>query len=164
MCCKVIFTSSRLPGGAFELLRKRTCPTTGLDGDGVGVDGVVVLFRAKKEKSRPEPATATTSKAIKNMRILRCLTGGCDAGGRTTGGDTWEGCARTLVGVVVPGFWNTRFPGLLSAGAVKGVCLSFAEGANAEGDEMIGEGEDWNENGVKGVGVMPIDWEGCSGL
>ena len=152
MCRKLISTSLRLPLRAFGPLRKRTCPTTEFDGDGVSVDGAAVLPRARKEKSRPELATTTISRAIKNTRILRCLTGGCDAVGRTTGGDTWEGCTGTPVGVVVPGFWNIRFPGLLSAGAVKGVCLSFAEG------------ETWNENGVMGVGVIPTGWEGCSGL
>ncbi len=99
------------------------------------------------------------------MRVLRRLAGGCEvAGGRTAGGDIWEGCAMTLAGVFVPGFGNKRLPGLLSVGAVKGVCLSFAGGVNAEGNEMIGGGEDWNENGVKGAGVIPSGWEGCSGL
>src|SRR6266516_434300 len=156
----VISTSSRLPRGAFGLLRKRTCPTTEFDGD-----GVVVLPWVKKAKRRPEPTTAATSKAIKTMRVLRRLAGGGEAAsGRTTGRDTWEGCGMTLTGVFVPGFGNKRLTGPLSAGAVKGVCLSFADGVNAEGNEMIGGGEDWNENGVKGSGVIPSGWEGCSGL
>ena len=69
-----------------------------------------------------------------------------------------------LLGMIVSGFWNKRLPGLLSAGSVKEVCLSFVAGVNAAGNEMIGEGEDWKENGVKGVGVIPDAWEGCSGL
>ena len=82
----VISTSSRLPRGAFGLLRKRTCPTTEFDGDG---DGVVVLSRAKKAKRKTEPTTAATSKEIKTMWVLRCLAGGCGAdGSRTAGGDT----------------------------------------------------------------------------
>jgi len=124
-----------------------------------------VLPWVKKAKRRPEPTTAATSKAIKTMRVLRRLAGGGEAaGGRTAGGDTWEGCGMTLAGVFVPGFGNKRLAGPLSAGAVKGVCLSFADGVNAEGNEMIGGGEDWNENGVKGAGVIPSGWEGCSGL
>ena len=70
----------------------------------------------------------------------------------------------TLAGVFVAEFGNRRLPGLLSAGAVKGVCPSFADGVNAESDEMIGGGEDWNEKGVKDAGVIPSGWEGCSGL
>ncbi len=130
---------------------------TGFDGD-----CVVVLSRAKKAKRRPEPATAATSKAIKTRWVLCCLAlaGGCDA----AGGDTWEGCAVTLVGAFVPGFGNKGLSGLLSAGAVKGVCLSVADDVNAEGNEMIGGGVDWNENGVKGAGVILSGWEGCSGL
>ena len=156
----VISTSSRLPRGAFGLLRKRTCPTTEFDRD-----DVVVPFGTKKAKRRPEPTTAATSKAIKTMRVLRRLAaGGEAAGGSTAGGAIWEGCAMTLAGVFVPGFGNKRLAGPLSAGAVKGVCLSFADGVNAEGNEMIGGGEDWNENGVKGAGVIPSGWEGCSGL
>src|SRR5271157_5409232 len=124
-----------LPGGALGLLKKRTLPTTEFDGD-----GVVVLFKAKKAKRRPEPATAATSKAIKTMyRDLRCLAG----------------CAKTLAGVFVLGLRNESLPGLLPARIVEGVCLSFADGANAEGDEPIGGGDNWNEDGGKGAGVIP---------
>ena len=157
----VITASSIFPGGAFGLLRKRTCPTTGFDGA-----GVAILFGRKKAKRRPEPTKAATSKATETMcRGLCCLADGCGAAGRrTAGGDTWDGCAMTLSGVFVPGFGNKRLPGLLSVGAVKGVCPSFADGVHAEGDEMIGGGEDWNEKGVKDAGVIPSGWEGCSGL
>lgn len=65
----------------------------------------------------------------------------------------------TLAGVFVPGFVNDTLPGLLSAGVIEGVCPSFAEG-----DEMIGEDENWNEDGVKDAGVIPGGQEGCSGL
>src|SRR6266496_254952 len=156
----VISTSSRLPGGAFGLLRKRTCPTTAFDGD-----DVVVPFGTKKAKRRPEPTTAATSKASKTRRVLPRLAGGGEsAGGSTAGGAIWEGCALTLAGVFVPGFGNKRLPGLRSVGAVKGVCLSFADGVNAEGTEMRGGGEECNENGVTGAGVIPSGWEGWSGL
>jgi len=157
----VITASSTFPGGAFGLLRKRTCPTTEFDGV-----GVVVLFGRKKAKRRPEATMVATSKAIETMcRGLCCLAGGCGAvGSRTAGGDTWERWAMTLAGVFVAEFGNRRLPGLLSAGAVKGVCPSFADGVNAESDEMIGGGEDWNEKGVKDAGVIPSGWEGCSGL
>lgn len=133
-----------LPGGAAGLLRKRTFPTTRFDW---GV--VVVLFRATKAKRSPEPATAATSKAIKTMyRVLRCLAG----------------CAKALAGVFVPGLGNESLPGLLPARIVEGVCLSLADGANAEGNEPSGGGENWTEAGGKGAGVIPNGQEGCSGL
>src|SRR3989442_691999 len=114
-----------LPGTAFGLLRKRTCPTTEFDGG-----GVVLPFRVKKAMSSPEPTTAATSKAIKTMyKVLRFLAG----------------CAMTL-------------------GVVARVCLSFADGVNVEGDEVIGGGENWNDDGVKGVGVIPGGREGCCEL
>ncbi len=90
-----------LPGGALGLLRKLTFPTTEFDWD-----AVVVLFRAKKAKSSPEPATAATSKAIKIMyRGLRCLAG----------------CAKALAGVITPGLGNASLPGLLPARIAEGV-------------------------------------------
>ena len=89
------------------------------------------------------------------MRVLRAT-----GAGASPAGDTWDGCAMMPVGVFVPGFGDKRLPGLLSAGVVKGDCLSFTGGVNAEGNEMIGGGEDWNEIGVKGAGVIPIGWEG----
>ena len=64
----------------------------------------------------------------------------------------------TPVGVFVPEFGNKIHSGLLSAGAVKGVCPSLADGVNAEGDEG------WNEDGVKGAGDTPSGREGWSGL
>ncbi len=60
----------------------------------------------------------------------------------------------------MPGFRNETLPGLLSAG----VCLSFVDDVNAEGDETAGGGENWNEDGVKDAGVIPSGQEGCSGL
>jgi len=138
----VISTSSMLPGGAFGLLRKVTCPTIEFDGG-----EVVVLFRVKKAMSSPEPATVATSKAIKTMyRVLRCLAG----------------CAMTLAGMFVPGLGNETLPGLLLAGVVARVCLSFADCVIVEGDEVIGGGENWNDDGVKGAGVIPGGREGCS--
>ena len=90
--------------------------------------------------SSPEPATVATSKAIKTMyRVLRCLAG----------------CAMTLAGVFVPGLGNETPPGPLLVGVVARVCLSFADG-------VIGEGENWNDDGVKGAGVIPGCREGCS--
>ena len=123
-------------------------------------DGVVDLSRAKKAKRRPEPITAATSKVIKTRRVLRCLVGGCDG----ASGDTWDGGAVMMVGVCVPGFGDERLSGLLSAGAAKGVCPLVADGVSAEGNELIGEDEDGNENGVKGAGVIPSGREGWSGL
>ena len=129
----VISTSSMLPGGAPGLLRKLTFPTTGFDWD-----DVVVLLRAKKAKSSPETATAATSKAIKTMyRGLRCLAG----------------CVKTLEGVIAPGLGNESLPGLLPARIAEGVCLSFAVGAKAEGDN-------WTEGCEKGAGAFPSDREG----
>ena len=133
-----------LPGGAFGLLRKRTCPTTAIDG---GV--VVVLCKVKKAKSSPEPAKAATSKAIETMeRVLRCLAG----------------CALKLAGAFVPGLGNETLPGPLPARAVASVCLSFADGVGAEGDEVIAVGEHWDDDGVKDAGVISCGREGCSEL
>ena len=120
---------------------------------------MVVRLRAKR---RPEPATAAASKAskvIKTMRVLRAI-----GAGASPGEGTWDGCALTPVGAFAAAFGDKGLSGLLSAGAVKGVCLSLAGGVNAEGDEVIGGCEGWNENGVKGTGVIPNGWEGCSGL
>ena len=140
----VISTLSRLPGGASGLLRKRTFPTTEFDWDVVGV-----LFRAKKAKRSPEPTTAATSTAIKTMyRGLRCLAG----------------CTKTLAGVFVPGLGNETLPGPLPARAVASVCLSFADGVGAEGDEVIAVGEHWDDDGVKDAGVISCGREGCSEL
>ena len=132
------------PGGAFGLLRKRTFPTAEFDWD-----VVVVLFRAMKAKRSPEPTTTATSKAIETMyKVLRCLAG----------------CAKTLAGVFVPGLRNESLPGLLSASVVERICLSFADGVNVEDDEPSGGGENWNEDGGKGAGVIPTGREGCSEL
>ena len=77
----------------------------------------------------------------------------------------------TLTDVFVPEFGLTAphagfemIPGLLSEGVVEDACPSRVDGVNAEGDEMIGEGENCNEDGVKGAGVTPSGREGCSGL
>ena len=126
-----------------------------------GVDDVVVLFKVKKVKRRPEPTTTATSKATRTMWILLLLADGITAGGDT---NTWDDCAMSRVGVFVAECWNKRSPGLLSAETVKGVCLSFADGMNAEGDETMGEGAGWNEKGVKGALVLSSGQEGCSGL
>ncbi len=125
---------------------------TEFDGDGVGV-----LFRAKKAKRRPEPTTATTSKASKIRKVLRWRAGGCGA----AGGDSGGGCAVTLVGGFVPGLGNKELPGLLAAGVVKGVWLPVADGVNAEGNALTVGGKDWNETGDKGAGVIPSGGEGC---
>ena len=126
------------------LLRKRAFPTTEFGGD-----GVVDVLRAKKAKRSPEPTTAATSKSIKTMyKVLRCLTG----------------CTKMLVGVFAPGLRNESLPGLLPASAVEGVCLSFADGVNVEGDKPAEEGEKGNEDGGKDVGAIPSGQEGCNGL
>ena len=133
----VIFTSSMLPGAALGLLRKWTFPTTAFDWDVVGV-----LFRVKKAKRRPEPATAATSKAIKTMySVLRCLAG----------------CVKTLAGVFVPGLRNESLPALLPARILEGVCLSFVGGSSAVVDESI-----WGGENCKGAGVIPRGREDCS--
>ena len=132
------------PGGAFGLLRKRTFPTAEFDWD-----VVVVLFRAMKAKRSPEPTTAATSEAIKTTyRVLRCFAD----------------FAMTLAGVFVTGPGNETLPGLPSARVVARVGLSFADVVYSEADELIGDGENWDEVGVKGAGVVPGGREGRSGL
>lgn len=134
---RVNFTSSIVPGGAFGLLRKRTFPTTEFD-----CDGVVVLFRFKKVKRSPEPTTTATSKAIKVIkRVLRCLAG----------------CAMLMAGVFVSGLGNEVLPGPPPAGAVARILLSFS-------DEMIEGGENGDEDGAKGAGVITRGREDCSEL
>ena len=66
--------------------------------------------------------------------------------------------------MVAPGLRTEPFPGLLPASAVEGVCLSFADGVNVEGDEPVGEGENGNEDGGRDVGAIPSGREGCNGL
>ena len=70
----------------------------------------------------------------------------------------------TLVGVFVPGLGNKTLPVLLPANIVERVCPSFADGVNVEGGEPSEGGENWNEEGGRGAGVIPGGREGCSGF
>ena len=70
----------------------------------------------------------------------------------------------TLAGVFVSEPGNETPPGLLPSRVAEGICLSFADGINVEVDEPARGGENWNEDGGKGAGVIPIGREGCNGL